>query len=121
MTESIAAGHAPALAWTCGRCEVTASWMAGTAAPELPQGWIADAEQFFCLNCRRERAAEEAEVPEDAPAAERSKLRARARVEFEILRDPDRPDNKIAKACRTSPIAIRKARQRIGVPAPPPR
>jgi len=121
MTESTTAEHTPALDWTCGRCEVTASWMAGTTAPDLPGGWAVDGSEFFCLNCRRERAAESVEIPEDTPAAERSKMRARAKVEFEILRDPDRPDNKIAKACRTSPIAIRKARQRIGVPAPPPR
>ena len=119
MTESTTAEQTPALDWTCGRCEVTASWMAGTERPDLPNGWATEDGQVYCLNCRRERAAELAEIGDDVPVAEAQKIRARAKVEFEILRDPSRPDNKIAKSCRTSPIAIRKARLRIGVPAPP--
>lgn len=112
-----------ALDWTCGRCLVTASWMAGTIRPDLPKGWVSEEEEVYCLNCRRERAAEAGlpESSEEMPAAERQKIRSHARVEFEIKRDPDSPDNRIAKACRTSVVAVRKARVRIGVPAPPPR
>lgn len=110
--------QAPALDWTCERCEVTASWMAGAAHPVLPSGWVQEGELFYCLGCRRERAGDAAldGIPEDAPVDERQKVRHRARVEFEIRRDPERPDNKIAKACRTSTPAVRKARERLGVP-----
>ncbi|MGH2922502.1 MAG: hypothetical protein ACRDKH_00530 [Solirubrobacterales bacterium] len=112
MTEAAATGH------TCGRCEVTASWMDGVSRPEPPSGWVVEGSEVFCLNCRRERAAESIEVDEDVPAAERTKLRSQARIEFEIRRDPTLPDNRIAKSCRTSTMAVRKARVRIGVPGP---
>jgi len=110
--------QAPAIDWTCGRCEVTASWMVGTERPVLPSGWVQEDESFYCLGCRRERAGDAAldGIPEDAPVELRQKTRHRARVEFEITRDPERPDNKIAKACRTSTPAVRKARERLGVP-----
>ncbi|MDP9228987.1 MAG: hypothetical protein M3M99_08000 [Actinomycetota bacterium] len=91
--------------------------MAGTVRPDLPANWETQGEEVFCLNCRRELAAEEGIVGlrEDAPAEERRKLRSRARIEFEIQRDPDRPDNRIAKACSTSIPAVRKARAGLGV------
>ena len=114
MPEAAAMGH------TCGRCEVTASWMAGVVRPELPKGWVVEGAETFCLNCRRERAAEAVEVGEDIPAAELTKLRSQARIEFEIRRDPTLPDNRIARACRTSTMAVRKARVRIGVPGSAP-
>ena len=112
---------AAALKHTCGRCEVTASWMPGTDRPDLPVGWVLEDGEAFCLGCRRERAAEAIDIDEEIPAAERTKMRSHARIEFEIRREPDLPDNRIAKACRTSTMAVRKARQRIGVPPPPQR
>jgi hypothetical protein len=112
MPEATATGH------TCGRCEVTASWMPGVTRPELPKGWIVEETETFCLNCRRERAAEAVEPEDGTPAAELTKLRSQAKIEFEIRRDPDLPDNRIARACRTSTMAVRKARARIGVPGP---
>ena len=54
-----------------------------------------------------------------APAAERQKLRSHARIDFEVKRDPERPDNLIAKSCHTSIIAVRKARARLGIPPGP--
>lgn len=112
---------ATALTHTCGRCEVTASWMPGTDRPAIPIGWVLEGSDIYCLNCRRERAAESVDFAEEVPAAERSKLRSQARIEFEIKREPEVPDSRIAKACRTSTMAVRKARQRIGVPPPPQR
>lgn len=112
MTEATASGH------TCDRCEVTASWMPGHAAPDLPKGWVVENSEMFCLNCRRERAAEAVEREDGVPAAELTKLRSQAKIEFEIRRDPTLPDNRIARACRTSTMAVRKARARIGVPGP---
>jgi DNA polymerase-3 subunit alpha len=55
---------------------------------------------------------------EDAPSQERQKIRSRARIEFEIERDPGRADNEIAKACRTSTFSVRKARARLGLNPP---
>jgi hypothetical protein len=109
--------------WTCGRCEVTASWMAGTERPELPANWSLIDGEPLCLGCRRERAAETAleALDDGAPALERQQSQSHARIEFEIQRDPDRPDNRIAKSCRTSVIAVRKARERLGLNARPPK
>jgi hypothetical protein len=36
-------------------------------------------------------------------------------VEFEVLRDPDRNNGQIARACRTSVPAVLKARKRLGI------
>ena len=108
-----------ALTHTCGRCEVTASWAPGTDRPALPIGWILEDGDRFCLSCRRERAAEAVVIGDDVPAAEIPKLRSAARIEFEIKREPDLPDSRIAKACRTSTMTVRKARARIGLPPPP--
>ncbi|HEX2360314.1 MAG TPA: hypothetical protein VHH72_10925 [Solirubrobacterales bacterium] len=110
-----------ALGYTCNRCEMRISWMPDVQAPELPSTWSEEGDEIYCLNCRRERAGEAgvAEMPEDTPADERQRRRTHARIEFEIRRDPERPDNRIAKACRTSAMAVRKARNRIGVPRGP--
>jgi len=105
-------------AWTCDRCAMTIRWAEGSQAPEQPDHWVKEDGGIFCLACRRERAAEAgvAHLPDDAPAADRQKLSSWARLEFEIMRDPTRPDNHIAKACRTSTPAVRKARGKLGVP-----
>lgn len=102
---------------TCERCAVSVSWMAGVERPELPEGWSEENGVLYCLGCQRELAGEAGlEGMEDAPASDRQKLRAHARLDFEVKRDPDRPDNRIAKACHTSIIAVRKARERLGLP-----
>lgn len=104
--------------WTCDRCDMTISFLPDAAAPKRPDSWEELDGALFCLACRRERAAEAgvAHLPDDAPAADRQKLSSWARLEFEIKRDPTRPDNHIAKACRTSTPAVRKARGKLGVP-----
>jgi hypothetical protein len=43
----------------------------------------------------------------------RAKLRSTAVVEFEIERNPERPEGEIARAARTSIAAVRKARKRL--------
>ena len=100
--------------WTCRRCNVTVSWMPGVKAPLMPASWAEVDGELHCLDCRREQAGD-AGVPADTPRSERQKLRTHARIAFEISRDPDRPDNRIAKACKTSVIAVRKARDRLGM------
>ena len=107
--------------WTCARCEVTVGMPVGPDTPKLPVGWERRGRKLYCLACRREMAEEDsvADIPDDAPAAKSQQLRSAARVEFEIKRDPSRPDNQIAQACRTSIPAVKKARERLGLPEPP--
>jgi len=102
--------------FTCERCEVTAGWIAGSEHSGLPHGWAKERRKVHCLACRRDLAAEAVlkKVPEGTPASELPKLKASARVEFELDRDADRPDGEIAKACSTSIAAVRKARQKFG-------
>ncbi len=109
--------------WTCARCAVTIGWPAGSKARKLPVGWERRGRKLYCLACRREMAEEEsvADIAPDAPAAKSQQLRSAARVEFEIKRDPDRPDNQIAQACRSSIPAVKKARERLGMPGPGPK
>lgn len=106
---------------TCERCRVTVSWMPGVEVPRLPESWSEQDGVLHCLGCRRELAGEEglAGMPEDAPASDRQRIRSHARLDFEVQRDPERADNRIAKSCHTSIIAVRKARQRLGLPPAP--
>ena len=103
--------------WTCARCQVTVSWMAEVERPELPATWAQEGGELYCLSCRREMAGEAgvAKAPKDASSAERQKIESQARIEFEIKRRPESEDNRIAKACRTSVVAVRKARARLGM------
>ena len=112
---------ATAIDWTCERCEVTVSWTADVERPMMPPSWIDVDGSIHCLNCRRELAADAGVdgMHEDTPAGERQKLRSHARIEFEVQRDPERPDNRIAKSCHTSIIDVRKARVRLGLPPGP--
>ena len=111
---------APATDWTCARCEMTASWSVDSENTERPPNWIEVAGALYCLSCRREIAAEEGldALPEDATRERRRQARSDARIEFEISRDPSREDNRIAKACHTSIVAVRKARARMGMTTP---
>lgn len=102
--------------WTCERCDVTVQWMSEHVEnARLPAHWSQDGDLLHCLGCRRDLAAESIidGLPESTPLAERVKLKARARVEFEINRDPERPNGKIAKSCRTSAASVQKARDRM--------
>jgi hypothetical protein len=121
MAESGAA-QAEETSWTCARCEVTVSFADGVERPRLPSTWAREGGLLYCLSCRREMAGEAGleGIDEDTPNEKRLQLRSQARIEFEISRDPGRPDNQIAKACRTSTVAVRKARARLGIEAPEP-
>ena len=107
----------PAADWTCARCEVTVSWMPDAERPELPATWIKVDDELFCLACRRERAGEAALVGLDKTisAERRRQIETRARVEFEMMRRPEREDTRIAKACHTSVKAVKQARVRLGL------
>lgn len=108
--------------WTCGRCAVTASWMPGTERPKVPANWAILDDEIYCLGCRRDMAGEAGMdgMSEDASLEERRKQRSHSRIEFELIRTPDIPDNRIAKSCQTSVVAVRKARERLGMTERPP-
>jgi hypothetical protein len=107
-------------ACTCARCEMTVRWMAGSEHTELPENWTRENGQTFCLSCRRAMAAEAGleAAPEGTSLAGRAQLRAAALIEFEVMRDPDRPNGTIARACRSSVPAVIKARKRLGIAEP---
>ena len=51
--------------------------------------------------------------PRASTLEERAKIRTAALIEFEIDRDPDRPNGEIAKVVRCSVPAVLKARKRL--------
>ena len=51
--------------------------------------------------------------PRASTLEERAKIRTTALIEFEIDRDPDRPNGEIAKVVRCSVPAVLKARKRL--------
>lgn len=108
--------------WTCAGCEMTVSWMPDAEDTKLPSTWVKEDGALYCLSCRRDRAGDQAleGLPDDASTEVRHRTRSQGRLEFEILRDPGRPDGRIAKSCRTSTPAVRKARARLGLQSPPP-
>ena len=109
--------EAAKVSWTCARCEMTVSFADGVERPRLPSTWAREDGLLYCLSCRREMAGDAGleGIDEDTPNERRLQLRSQARIEFEINRDPARPDNQIAKACSTSTLAVRKARSRLGI------
>jgi hypothetical protein len=100
---------------------VEVRWMPGHEQSGRPANWSEDADGLWCLACRREGAAKAAlsEAPEDMSVQERARLRAAALVEFEVQRHPGRPNTEIARAVRSSVVAVQKARERLGIPAAP--
>lgn len=103
--------------WTCARCEVTIRYLPGheKSPTRHPAGWGKQAGGLYCLACRRDLAAEAAwaSAPENTSLEARAKLRASAVVEFEIKRDPERPNGEIAKVARCSVPAVVKVRKRL--------
>ena len=99
----------------CGRCGVISRWMPGHERRGVPAGWEKTGGNIYCLSCRRARATEKADAaaPEGSTLEERAKIRTTALIEFEIDRDPDRPNGEIAKVVRCSVPAVLKARRRI--------
>ena len=107
---------APAVDWTCARCEVNVSWMPDAERPELPGTWSREDDELYCLACRRERAGEAALVGLDEASADaRHKVETRARIDFEMNRRPEREDSRIAKVCHTNIKAVQQARVRLGM------
>jgi hypothetical protein len=101
--------------WRCECCDVTISYMPGHERKGPPAGWETKGKTSFCLRCRRTAAAEAAvdAAPANTSREERAKMRAAAILDFEILRDPDRPNGEIAKVVRCSVPAVLKSRKRV--------
>ncbi len=99
----------------CARCGVISRWMPGHERRGPPAGWMKRGGKTYCLSCRRALATEEADAaaPKTATLEERAKIRTVALIEFEIDRDPDRPNGEIAKVVRCSVPAVLKARKRL--------
>jgi hypothetical protein len=99
----------------CGRCGVISRQMPGHERRGVPAGWEKKKDGCYCLACRRARATEKADAaaPDTATLEERAKIRTAALIEFEIDRDPDRPNGEIAKVVRCSVPAVLKARKRM--------
>ena len=115
MTATATAPRNDARGWACDRCEMTIRWMPGHERKGPPAGWERRGGKAHCLACRRAIAAEQGAVnaPEGSTMEDRAKLRSQALVEFEIKRDPDRPNGEIAKVARCSVPAVLKARRRL--------
>ena len=115
MSDSDAPELAATETWTCDRCAVTVKWAVGHKPPALPAHWSDSDGSLYCLGCRRERAAEAGVegLPEGTTLERRVQLKGRARVEFEVERDPDRGDGEIAKACHSTVAGVKKARERL--------
>ena len=101
--------------WTCDRCAMTIRYLPGHGRRGRPNGWAKQGGNTYCLACRRSIAAETAyeSAPADMPMEKRAKLRATAVIDFEIKRDPERPNGEIAKIVRCSVPAVLKARKRL--------
>ena len=99
----------------CARCGVVSRQMPGHERRGTPPGWMKKGGNTYCLSCRRALATEDADAaaPDTATLEERAKIRTTALIEFEIDRDPDRPNGEIAKVVRCSVPAVLKARKRL--------
>jgi hypothetical protein len=101
--------------WTCDRCAVAIRYLPGHTPRGLPAGWITGDAGTHCLTCRRELAAQAAfeSAGADLDLADRAKLRAKGRIEFEVERDPERTNGEIARSLSCSVPAVIKARRRL--------
>jgi hypothetical protein len=84
---------------------------------ELPANWDEVNGIAYCLGCRRDLAGEAkaATLSDGDSPADRVRADAEGRIEFELTRDPDRCDTRIARACGTNVLLVRRVRERLGV------
>jgi hypothetical protein len=83
---------------------------------EVPPNWDEVDGIAYCLGCRREMAGEVRAVllSEGDPGADRLRARVEGRIEFELGRDPDRCDTRVARACGANVLVVRQVRERLG-------
>jgi hypothetical protein len=84
---------------------------------DSPPNWDEVDGIAYCLGCRRQMAGEAkaASLNGDGTPSKRVRADAEGRVEFELSRDPDRCDTRIARACVTNVVIVRQVRERLGV------
>jgi hypothetical protein len=101
--------------YVCNRCGVAIRYLPGHECSGPPAGWSVDGGDTHCLTCRRDLAAEAAyeRAGPETTRADRAKLRARGRIDFEIERDPERTNGEIAKSLGCSVPAVLKARRQL--------
>jgi hypothetical protein len=95
---------------------VTVSFTPGAVGPsELPANWERIEGLAYCLACLRKVAGEarSAALSGEESLLEPRRANAQGRIEFELLRAPDRADTRIARACGTSVAAVKGVRQRL--------
>jgi hypothetical protein len=78
--------------WTCTRCGMTTSYLAGAKAPRKPEGWAREKDGWRCLRCRRDEVVEAVSEEGGDKAAQRKAL-----IEFELMREPEANDRDIAR------------------------
>jgi hypothetical protein len=103
--------------WTCARCGVVVSLMRGvTELSGPPASWEELNGVAYCLSCRRKLAGEARVAALGVMETPVDRLRADAegRIEFELSRDPDRCDTRVARACGTNVLMVRQVRERLG-------
>ncbi|MEZ5077902.1 MAG: hypothetical protein R2725_10700 [Solirubrobacterales bacterium] len=108
-------GKTAAPRWTCDKCGVSVRRIDGEPV-ERPPSWTESDAGTFCLGCSRAMAADAAvdAAPRSCSTEERSRIRRKALIRFEIGRDPAAPDRTIAQACRTSTAAVAAVRRAKG-------
>jgi hypothetical protein len=92
--------------------------MPGTAdLGGLPRSWEEMNGIMYCLHCRRLMAGEAraATLHDEDSQVDRVRADAEGRVEFELNRDPDRCDTRVARLCSTNVIVVRQVRERLGL------
>jgi hypothetical protein len=102
--------------WTCARCGMTVSFMDGVIDPSgLPPNWEAMNGINYCLGCLRKLAGEAraAALPDEDSVAAHLRADAEGRIEFELAREPDRCDTRVARATGTNVILVRQVRERL--------
>jgi hypothetical protein len=106
--------NAPAIRWTCARCQVSVGRLDG-ARSEVPDTWSSAEGLIYCLSCSRTRAAEFAgeAAPDETSSEDKARLRRRAIIAFEIGRTPEAPNRTIASACRTSSKTVANVREEM--------
>jgi hypothetical protein len=105
---------AAAVRWSCHRCDVSVGRIDGKPA-RLPESWTRSDDGIFCLSCSRALAGEVAVdlAPPASSREDRTRIRRKALIEFEIGRAPEAPNRTIALACRTSNAAVATVRDEL--------
>jgi predicted Fe-S protein YdhL (DUF1289 family) len=83
---------------------------------DLPASWEQMDGVAYCLGCLRKLAGEAraAALTDGESSADRVRANAEGRIEFELKRNPDRCDTRVARATGTNVMLVRRVRERLG-------